>query len=217
MSQVLSGCFIADGNALDIDIGFVPDFVEAFELTSTAEVVYRFYRCLAEAETTGQYGLEDDGDGVISACATADAGFAAYDGSKVPRVLIPSPIDDVLVPALVTGDYTLARSSDAAARSATAIGTILRPTTHNGYVYECVTDGTGSAEPTWPTTPGELIWDGTSRYVCREENLVKASGQGFTIGATLSVNTDLWAFFAERHDRMGNLGDAADGDPITFP
>ena len=216
----VSGCFIADGNALDIDIGFIPDHVEAFELTSTAEVLYRFFRCLQEAATTGQYGLVDDGAGVISACADAANGIQSYTGSKVPRVMIPDPITNELVPALVIGDWTTTISSNAAARSATDIGHIVRASAgaHNGYVYECTTDGTGSGtEPTWPTTPGESVTDNSTIWICRKEILCKASGQGFTIGATLSVNSDLWCFIAERHDRVGDMGDAAVSDPITFP
>jgi len=217
--MIVSGTFTADGNQLDIDIGFVPDFVEAYELTSTAEVIYRYYRALADAETTGQYGLEDSGAGVISACATAAAGFAAYTGSKVPRVMIPDPISEELVPALVTGDYTTTIGSAATARTVTDLGTVIRPSAaaHNGYVYECLTAGTASAEPTWPTVPGETVLDNDVLWICRKEIICKASGQGFSIGATLSVNSDLWAFKAERHDRMGDMGDAAVSDPITFP
>jgi len=223
MSQVLSGTFIADGNAsdypLDVDIGFIPDYIEAFELTSTAEVIYRHYRVLEEAETTGQYGLEDSGAGVISACADADNGFATWDGSKESLVLISNPIDDELVPVPVTGSYTTTIGSNALARSATNIGTIIRPSAaaHNGYVYECTVAGTASSEPTWPTVPGDTVLDNDVKWICREENIVKGSGQGFTIGKVLNTDSDLWAFKAERHDRMGDMGDAASGDPITFP
>lgn len=223
MSQVVSGTFLADGNVLNIDIGFIPDYVEAFELTSTAEVVYRWYRCLVDAAQTGQYGIEDSGAGVLSACADADNGLAAWDGSKNSYVLIPDPADNKLRPVPIYGDYdaTADYSSVGTDRSTTAIGTIIRPsaTKHNGCVYELITGvTTASTEPTWGTVPGELTLDaGLNVWMCREENIVKMAGKGFTIGVTLSVNSDLWVFKAERHDRMGDLGDAADGDPITFP
>lgn len=219
--MIVSGTFLADGNALNIDIGFIPDYVEAFELTSTAEVVYRFYRCLADAEAAGQYGIEDSGAGVLSACATAAAGFAPYDQSKYSYVLLPDPADDKLRPVPVYGDYdaTADYSSVGTDRSVTAIGTVIRPTTHNGCVYELITGvTTASTEPAWGTVPGELTLDaGLNVWMCRAENIFKGAGRGFTIGVDLSVNTDLWVFKAERHDRMGDLGDAADGDPITFP
>ena len=218
MSQVVSGTFIADGSTLNIDVGFIPDYVEAFELTSGPEIIYRWYRCLEDEATSGRYGLEDSGAGVITECATAAAGFAAYNGSKNSFVLITDPATDELVPVAVYGEYTTTISSAATARSVTDIGTIIRPSAanHNGYVYECVTAGTGSDEPTWPTTPGDTVLDNDVKFICREENIVKGAGMGFAIGATLSVNSDLWVFKAERHDRMGDLGDAADADPITF-
>lgn len=222
--QVVSATFLADGNALNIDIGFIPDYVEAFELTSAAEVVYKWYRCLEDAEVTaGRYGIEDDGAGVLTECATADAGFAPWNGSKNSYVLIPDPADNKLRPVPIYGDYdaTANYSSVGTDRSTTAIGTIIRPsaTKHNGFVYELITGvTTASTEPDWGTVPGELTLDtGLNVWMCREENIVKMAGKGFTIGADLSVNGDLWVFKAERHDRMGDMGDAADGDPITFP
>jgi len=43
------------------------------------------------------------------------------------------------------------------------------PTTANGFVYECTTAGTSHAatEPTWPTTIGDTVSDGTAVWTCR--------------------------------------------------
>jgi len=39
-----------------------------------------------------------------------------------------------------------------------------------GYAYECTTAGTSAAdEPSWPTTPGQTVEDGTITWTCREE------------------------------------------------
>lgn len=42
------------------------------------------------------------------------------------------------------------------------------PTTPNGWRYECTTGGTsGGTEPTWPTTLGATVVDGTVTWTCR--------------------------------------------------
>lgn len=55
-----------------------------------------------------------------------------------------------------------------AASTAYSLGDVVRPTTRNGYNYECTTAGTsGASEPTWPTTPGNTVNDGTAVWTCR--------------------------------------------------
>jgi len=48
-------------------------------------------------------------------------------------------------------------------------GQYLEPDTLTGYYYECTTSGTsdGSTEPTWPTTVGSTVTDGTAVWTCR--------------------------------------------------
>ncbi len=55
------------------------------------------------------------------------------------------------------------------AGTAYALGDAVRPTTRNGYAYECTVAGTSDAatEPTWPTVPGTTVVDGTVTWTCR--------------------------------------------------
>lgn len=219
--MIVSGTFIADNAiAANIDIGFIPDYVELISALGGTELIVRYYRCLADAETTGQYGIIDDGAGALAPCASAAYGIAAYDEGEAVRVLIEDPSTGNLKAKAVYGDYSSAvdYNSVGSARSATAIGTIVRPSTHNGYVYELITTATGTdTEPTWPTTPGETVDAGYHIWMCREENLTKRGGMGFTVGASISGDGEIWVFKAERHDRMGDMGDAANLDPVSFP
>ena len=49
-----------------------------------------------------------------------------------------------------------------------SVGDVVRPTTRNGYSYECTTGGTsGGTEPIWGTTPGGTTSDGTVVWTCR--------------------------------------------------
>jgi len=57
------------------------------------------------------------------------------------------------------------------ANTAYALGDIVVPTgTPNGYCYICTTAGTSHAttEPTWPTTIGDTVNDGTAVWTCRK-------------------------------------------------
>ncbi len=55
-----------------------------------------------------------------------------------------------------------------AASTALTAKTLRRPTTSNGYQYEVTTAGTtGTTEPTWPTTIGATVTNGTVVFTCR--------------------------------------------------
>ncbi|MCD6418865.1 hypothetical protein J7M00_08805, partial [bacterium] len=63
--------------------------------------------------------------------------------------------------------YNLTQPSAWSASTAYSEGDYIRPTSANGYSYECTVAGTsGSSEPTWPTTLGETVTDGTVTWEC---------------------------------------------------
>ena len=59
-----------------------------------------------------------------------------------------------------------------AAATAQAINRVVVPTIRNGYAYKATTAGTsGASEPTWPTTIGNTVADGTVTWTCLETAL----------------------------------------------
>jgi len=63
-----------------------------------------------------------------------------------------------------------------AASTAYSLGAAVRPTARNTFVYEVTTAGTSAAtEPTWPTTPGNTVVDGTVTWTCRTNRALAAA------------------------------------------
>jgi hypothetical protein len=212
--------FIADGSAMNLDFGFIPDHVRAFrKFEETNPDVIEWWKRLADDADNGQYGILLTGStGVVTVNASAAAGIAEYDESLSDKVAIPAPSGEGEVTVTVA-DYSAATdySVSGQARSTSQAGTVVRPTTHNGMVYECtVAGGAGGTEPTWPTTPGETVSDDNNTWICREEKVTRGGGKGITIGASLSTDSDEWLVEAESILKSTAGGDSAAADPVKM-
>lgn len=209
---------MADGNAVNVDVGFIPDFVIAFEgLEETSPNPHFWFRSAIDAlSSDGEFGLLMTGTtGVITKHAAAINGFAPLD-TQALRLLLPNPAGGDDLAAALPEPYTVARSTAATARTATALGTILKPSLTNsaaklGLVYECITAGTGSAEPTWPTVVNGRVLDNDVEYIAREEKNENRGIKGFTLGATGQTDTDGWKWVAFSADK-----ESADRDMANF-
>jgi len=69
---------------------------------------------------------------------------------------------------------------DWAATTAYSLADFRESITPNNYLYEVTTAGTsGASEPTWPTTPGGTVVDGTVTWTCRAKPAWEtAAGEG---------------------------------------
>lgn len=94
-----------------------------------------------------------------------------------------------------------------AANTAYVVGNVRRPTTGNLHVYICVVAGTSApvTEPTWPTTPGGTVTDGTVTWAEAGAAVVKLTG---AIPAWSSATFTC---------RYGVIADTTPGTALTNP
>lgn len=206
---------IGSGAAYNLELGFEPDMViiDMVDVATTTDRYIWLGRSQQEHATcitdSTEYGIIYK-EGVTSIGDTTAKGISLYAGAKTPRVLIESPKPGIGLIATDVADWLAATNYSTGERSATAIGTIIRPPTHNGYVYELTTDtAAGGSEPTagWTTTPGEISTDGGANiWTCRVENVTAPKGKGITLGATLLESGAVFFVTAFKFDDIVDLG-----------
>lgn len=73
------------------------------------------------------------------------------------------------------------------ASAAKAVDAWVMPTVANGFFYVCVLAGTtSSTQPTWSTTPGALITDGTAKWECRR-GWINNDSDKYRLGAEYTI------------------------------
>ena len=194
--QLITGHFEADGAIIYLPIGFVPDYFYMVDMVTDGESIhYEWWRDMADVDATYGGGLTEDDDGVNAWIATA-AGITTYNtGTQGPTIL----------------DYTTVNADAATARTATVRGTLLRPsatgttidglTADRSMVFECVTAGTSTAEPSWPVGIGDQVTDGTNVYELVNQATFRYGYQGLTIAGDIQTNGQECFFNAFQADQ----------------
>ncbi len=124
-------------------------------------------------------------------------GSAQAAGARTLQAVSNPGVDNItLTPTDIEPDWTVATSY--------SLGTIIEPTTDNGYIYKCTTAGTSHAttEPTWPTSINSTVTDNSSvvwtcyaaRHPVTEIKMAATGGSGLTAatgGAAYSLGATI--------------------------
>jgi len=216
-----TGSFIAEGLAVNVDVGFIPDFVMAFEgiEETNPQIHYWMRERINAASAQGQFGLIMAGTGTVTEHAAAVNGFAPLD-TVAPKLMLPAPSGSGEAIATLPVPF-VAGTAQPTARTTTVVGTVVKPSNsqEKGYVYECtVSAGVYGTEPTaWPTVPGQTVSDGTNTWICRESKIKNVGVKNFTLGATGQTDGDEWTWIAFAADKVSTEVDAANvvaGDSV---
>ena len=215
-TETISGKFLVGDVAVNVECGFIPDHLQLLKNLAGTLKHFKWQKVLYDyaAVGTGMYGF--DVDGVPTRLGSANDGFIPYDTS-VESVMLPAPDGDGFLKAPSIADYD-GTAVTYTARGVAALGSVVRPTVHNGYVYESLasTGAVQAVEPTWPTIVGDTVVDAVNTWICREERVVRTGVKGFTVGVNLCTDGQYWSFKAEKHSRYNYMGDARVENPVTF-
>ena len=205
MGQIKTGHFEQDGGAVYVPVGYVPNYLLLVDYhTSTNIILYHWWSEMETEEAANAQEGFSVAEGVTARLAD-DGGIAAYNsGSEGPTVTA----------------WTTAVSTAATARSATAAGTFVKPSTSGtidtgetadrSLIFECITAGTGgSTEPTWNPAVGGQTVDGSTVWETVVEPTVRKGYQGFSIAAALMTDGQEAYYLALQADNDVNLGDSS--------
>jgi type IV pilus assembly protein PilY1 len=112
------------------------------------------------------------------------------------------------------------------ADSAYSVGDVVYPPGDDSTTYECVTAGTsGGSAPTWPTTPGVQVTDGTVVWQLRPSSILKMTQDAITdaLGAIRDrINAGVMVFGDNNHggkilDPILDISDTSATGETNFP
>lgn len=168
---------------VNIDCGFIPDYVKLINLSATAadvSVVEWFREAMGSAKYVKHTIVADNGS-----TGNKSSEYASSGGLTVLDTVVKEPSRWIASTAYVVGD-------------------IVRPTVNNGYFYKCSTAGTShTSEPTWGTTVAGTTSEGggTCVWTCYNQGdlpVRQVKRQGFTIPAALQNESDVCCWMAVR-------------------
>ena len=200
MNNIRVGHYEQDGGLIFLPLGFIPSWIRMADRVGVA-IYYEWWSAMETDEVSGKQEGISDTAGTKAALAD-DGGIVSYDtGTERPTIL----------------DYTVSNSTAATAKTATARGTFIRPSTSGtildgsdadrSLIFECVTAGTGSAEPSWPTAVGSQVLDNDVRYELVVEPTIRDGYQGVRVSASIQNNGNEMYYVAVLDPKAVDHGD----------
>lgn len=198
--------FIGSGEIVQLDLGFIPDFVMMIKHGTTNDDIYTYLRIAEDdyAATLCKYGeILTGSTGVVTIQTTKASGIFALDTTKKTPT-----INDWAVGLALT------------AKTATSQGTLIRPSASSGKdrsnVFEVTVANTtplAATEPDWDKAPalGDTILDNESTANTLERvnvSLEVKPAQGIQIASGLATNDSQFTVMAWRAAYVKAFGDA---------
>jgi len=217
MNGYETGIFIADGSLIYVPVGFKPDRVDVFELTSGP--FHQIFHGILEdsgvsAALSDIEGIQY-GDGGVGTLLADGAGLATYDaGEERPNIY-----NWVLSTTTLTLKQDTSETTTVTARTATAHGTYILPSAgaltvdglaaDRSLVAECVTasGNTAATEFAWGVAIGEQMADGDNVWEIVNAASLRVGYQGFRIAGALMTDGDYHVYDAWKADQVRVLGD----------
>lgn len=181
--KMKTGTFTGASAALNLNLGFVPDYFRWWMNETTA----------AAGIAGGEWDAEMAAGDAMVDVVLADNGTTgnlsrSFDATN----------------GITKLDTAVNKPDIWKASTAYAVGDVVRPTTNNGYYYKCSTAGTShTAEPTWGTTVAGTTSEGggTAVWTCYLQGdlpVERTKVQGVTIGTGCMTNAKVYRYLALR-------------------
>lgn len=197
MPRISVGHYEQDAGDIYLPLGYIPDYVMLCDFhTSTNIIFYHWWKEMESHEAAAAQEGISVAEGVTARMAD-DAGIAEYDTGSEKDVDVPE----------------WAASTAFTARTATAEGTLVRPTLAANpelfeAVFECVDGGTtGSTEPTWPAAIGDQVVDNDGTWERVNVAMKRKGYQGILVADNIQTNGQEMYYLAMLADRVDDWGD----------
>jgi len=209
MSQVKIGHYEQDGGLVYVPVGFIPDFLLAFDRNSASGsgVLYMWWREMEDYDPTTDTVIDGISitDGTDAELAAA-GGFAAYDGEAAAPTVTNHAVSTAYVLEATDPALCFVRPPvDATDEDGNVVD--------RDAIFQCTTAGTSSATaPTaWPAVLGGTLLDGTAVWTRVNEATFRKGYQGFRVAAAIQTNAYEMYYTAFQGDGGSQrLGDSAE-------
>lgn len=194
--------FLFAGNVSALSFNVTEDTKELKDFTQPGGGTYNEVRRVSAVEMTfTAHDISPDNlaralygsASAVASAAVTNENLTVYPGAYTP---FEAMHDATVAPTIVPAQ---AAASSRANTTAYALGAYIRPATPNGFYYKATAAGTsGGTLPTFPTTVGATVTDGTVTWTCAGKTALVAGTDydlgtaGIDVAAAATIAGEVW-------------------------